>query len=306
MLTIFSSPPFYTTYVRLPTAEDPSPSEIRDNPKLWPFFKDALGAIDGSHIHCAPPAIDRASYRNRKGFCSQNCLFACNFSLQFVYSLTEWEGSATDARVFEDACQHDLQIPATKYYLADAGFPLCDRLLVPYRGVRYHLAEWGRANVWCVTSMTVSILLTSVARPRNMQELFNLRHASARNVIERIFGVLKRRFRILLLAPEYGLRIQAQIPSALSAIHNFICIHDRDEGPLLEERDLHDRIGYILGDMDLAVEDDREATEMRDKRDRIAEAMWEDYQSILEGQDNRVADEDMEEDDDELFNDVYS
>jgi hypothetical protein len=29
----------------------------------------------------------------------------------------------------------------------DAGYPLRDNLLVPYRGVRYHLAEWGRANV---------------------------------------------------------------------------------------------------------------------------------------------------------------
>jgi len=28
-------------------------------------------------------------------------------------------------------------------YLADADFPHCDQLLIPYRGVRYHLAEWG-------------------------------------------------------------------------------------------------------------------------------------------------------------------
>lgn len=155
MLGIFSSAPFYTTYVQLPTAHSPMAPEIQSNPKFWPFFKDALGAIDGSHIHCAPPANDRSYHRNRKGFCSQNCLFACNFSLKFVYSLTGWEGSATDARVFEDAHQHDLQIPATKYYLADAGFPLCAQLLVPYRGVRYHLAEWGRANVRYVTNISV-------------------------------------------------------------------------------------------------------------------------------------------------------
>jgi hypothetical protein len=30
-----------------------------------------------------------------------------------------------------------------KYYLADSGFPLCDVLMTPYRGVRYHLKEWG-------------------------------------------------------------------------------------------------------------------------------------------------------------------
>jgi hypothetical protein len=32
----------------------------------------------------------------------------------------------------------------------------------------------------------------------NAQELYNLRHASARNVVERIFGVLKERFEYVL------------------------------------------------------------------------------------------------------------
>jgi len=40
--------------------------------------------------------------------------------------------------------QVNLTIPEGQYYLADAGFGVCDALLVPYRGVRYHLAEWGR------------------------------------------------------------------------------------------------------------------------------------------------------------------
>lgn len=133
--------------MRLPTANDPISDKIRSNPKFWPFFKDTLGALDGSHIHSSPPASERAASRNRKGFVSQNCLFGCDFSLKFVYSLTGWEGSATDARVYDNARMHDLVIPASKYYLADAGFPHCDELLVPYRGVRYHLAEWGRLNL---------------------------------------------------------------------------------------------------------------------------------------------------------------
>jgi hypothetical protein len=40
----------------------------------------------------------------------------------------------------------DFCIPDGKYYLADAGFPNCKVLLVPYRGVRYHLNEWARAD----------------------------------------------------------------------------------------------------------------------------------------------------------------
>ena len=146
MLFIFSSPPFYTEYVHLPTIHDPVPSPILNNPKFWPFFKDALAAIDGSHIHCAPPALERAFYRNHKGSVSQNCLFACSFDLQFVYAFTGWEGSATDARVYDDARSKDLHIPDGKYYLADAGFPMSQQLLIPYRGTRYHLKEWGRAG----------------------------------------------------------------------------------------------------------------------------------------------------------------
>jgi hypothetical protein len=146
MVIFFSSPPFYTTYVHLPTGEDPCPPEICHNSKFFPFFKDALGAIDGSHISCSPPAFARTSFRDRKGNISQNCLFACTFSLHFVYALCGWEGSAADARIYEDA-RTDLNIPNGKYYLADAGFPGCAELLIPYRGVRYHLAEWGRAGV---------------------------------------------------------------------------------------------------------------------------------------------------------------
>jgi len=145
MLAIFSSSPFYTKYVQLPDAS--VPNKICHNPKFWPFFKDTIGAIDGSHIHASPRAFERGPYRNRKGFVSQNCLFACDFELNFVYALTGWEGSATDARVYEAAEGHDLHIPTGKYFLADAGFPLRPELLIPYRNVRYHLAEWGRTSV---------------------------------------------------------------------------------------------------------------------------------------------------------------
>ena len=40
------------------------------------------------------------------------------------------------------------------------------------------------------------------------EELFNLWHAQLRNVIERIFGVLKKRFQILQGAPQYEYIIQ--------------------------------------------------------------------------------------------------
>ena len=53
-----------------------------------------------------------------------------------------------DATMYHNACLTDLPISEGKYYLADAGFGVCDVLLVPYRGVCYHLAEWGCAGIW--------------------------------------------------------------------------------------------------------------------------------------------------------------
>ena len=136
---------FYAKWVPLPHNE--VPPEILHNPKFFPYFCDCLGAIDGSHFHARVSVDDMARFRNRKGWISQNVLVACLFSLIFCYILSGWEGSAGDGRIFEDACRTTLRIPQGKYLLGDAGFPSCDALLVPYRGVRYHLREWEQASL---------------------------------------------------------------------------------------------------------------------------------------------------------------
>ena len=178
VLRTLSSSPFYPKYVHLPLVGSPPPMEIQSNPKFFPYFEDAIGATDATHITCCPSAAERQLSRNRKGWMSQNCLACCSFDLRFQYMLSGWDGSAADAVIFNNARQSDLRVPDGRYYLADAGFGACASLMVPYRGVRYHLAEWGRAGL----------------RPANREELYNLRHSSARNVVERIFGILKRRY----------------------------------------------------------------------------------------------------------------
>lgn len=133
--------------MRLPTCHTPLSSVISDNPKFYPFLKDAVGGMDGTQIGASPREKDsRARYRNRKGFLSTNVLAAVNFDLMYVYVLSGWEGSASDSAIYHDARTGDLAIPNGSYFLADAGYPACNALLVPYRGVRYHLREWGAAN----------------------------------------------------------------------------------------------------------------------------------------------------------------
>ncbi|RDB28092.1 hypothetical protein Hypma_001545 [Hypsizygus marmoreus] len=59
VLFAVSSPPFYDRYVKLLTTIQPVPSHILNNPKFFPFFSGAIGAMDGSHFNCCPSAQER-------------------------------------------------------------------------------------------------------------------------------------------------------------------------------------------------------------------------------------------------------
>ncbi|KAG6500712.1 hypothetical protein ZIOFF_040562 [Zingiber officinale] len=145
------------------------PEKIRESTRFYPSFKDCIGAIDGTHIPAMVSGQDINSYRNRHGEISQNVLAACNFDLEFIYVLSGWEGSTHDSLVLIDALSRNngLKVPGV-----DGGYPNRRQFLAPFRGVRYHLQEFtGQGR-----------------HPENAKELFNLRHASLRNAIERIFG----------------------------------------------------------------------------------------------------------------------
>jgi DDE superfamily endonuclease len=129
----------HTSIVTLPVNE--CPYEVERNKKFYPYFKDVLGAIDGTHIFAHVPAEDLGPFRNRKGQITQNVMAACTFDLQFCYVLAGWEGSAHDGKVLNDALDKGFIIPDGKYYLCDAGYGLRKGCLTPYRGVRYHLRE---------------------------------------------------------------------------------------------------------------------------------------------------------------------
>lgn len=146
-----------------------------------------------------------------------------------------------------------------KFYLVDGGLPLKSTLLPPYRGVRYHLKEY------------------STSGPQNARELFNLRHSSLRNCIERAFGVLKRRFPIIRSATEpfYSCETQSQIFLACCILHNFLLDEDRD-------RELEEEVRREV----LAQAQEQEIHVLRDIDDggeqiraRIASEMWSAYLS---------------------------
>lgn len=128
----------------MPTSDTPVHPLIQER---YQGFEGAVGAIDGTHIPIRVPALFADENRNRKGVITTNVLAICDFNFKFIYLLPGFSGSAHDSRVFREAKLHfGLTCPAGRYYLGDLGYPNCDAVLTPYRGVLYHTEAWRRTG----------------------------------------------------------------------------------------------------------------------------------------------------------------
>ncbi|KAH1114726.1 hypothetical protein J1N35_008104 [Gossypium stocksii] len=160
----------YKLVIRLP--DESTPSEIRNNPRFYPYFKDCIGALDGTHVCASIPLSIQGRFRSRKRGMTQNVLAAITFDLRFSYVLAGWEGSAYDSRILSDALSHPigLRISEGKYYLTVAGYSIRNGYITPYCSVQYHLKEF------------------SAQGPENAKELFNLRHYHCESLLNVFLG----------------------------------------------------------------------------------------------------------------------
>jgi len=129
------------------------------------------------------------------------------------------------------------------------------------------------------------LLNTLYFRPQTKEELFNLCHASACNVVECAIGVLKHPFHILQEASRYNMDMQILILVALCALHNFIRRYDPEE-----VIDLDDTNDLQFGDRDegylaSGLPNQHVQKQANARRDQIAQQMWDDYTSVLAARD---------------------
>ncbi|KAF8376684.1 hypothetical protein HHK36_031647 [Tetracentron sinense] len=179
-----------------------------------------------------------------------------------MYVLAGWEGSAHDSRILDDALSrpNGLRVPEGKYLLGDAGYGLRNGFIPPYRGVRYHLKEYSNHS------------------PENEKELFNLRHSSLRTTVERAFGVLKKRFRVLDAEPYWSYKTQVDIILACCVLHNHIMGVDPTDNITRDvERELQSETQGTQLIRRTQREEREENREWAIKRDAIANAMYNDY-----------------------------
>jgi hypothetical protein len=141
-----------------------------------------------------------------------------------------------------------------KYYLVDAGYGAKPDFIPPFRNVRYHLNEWGNNPV------------------QNAEELFNLRHSSLRIGIERAFGSLKRRFKVLDDAkPFFPFLVQVDIVVACCVLHNYALSQEIDEFILPE-------VTWTAQPIRSQTQQARDHRATVDHRQQIANQMWADRQ----------------------------
>ncbi|GJT69560.1 ALP1-like protein [Tanacetum coccineum] len=183
----------------------PSPIPVEDSD---PFMEviDLFLASDESippglprSIRVRAPECDRKPYRTRKGEICTNVLGVCTRDLMFSYVLAGWEGSTSDSPVLRDAISR----PNGSYYLCDAGYTNGNGFLTPYRGQQYHPNDWSHP-------------------PTTTKELYNMKHSSTRNVIERCFGLIKARWAILRDNCYHPIESMPRIIIACCLMHNFI------------------------------------------------------------------------------------
>ncbi|KAH9763587.1 DDE Tnp4 domain-containing protein [Citrus sinensis] len=72
----------------------PVPNNYAD--EKWKWFKNCLGALDGTYIRLCVPENDKPRYRTRKGEIATNVLRVCSQDMKFIFVMPGWEGSASN------------------------------------------------------------------------------------------------------------------------------------------------------------------------------------------------------------------
>ncbi|KAI8126891.1 putative nuclease HARBI1 [Lucilia cuprina] len=181
-------------------------------------FENVMGAIDCTHIRIQAESGDDAQlYVNRKGYFSLNVQAVCDASLKITDIVACWKGSAHDSRIFNESKIKE----------------------------RFEKNEFLGRLIGDGGYKCTNYLFTPIQNPKDSKEdMFNKVHIKTRNVVERLFGVWKSRFRILLEKMRMSRRNCKILIVALAVLHNLsIMYKEQDfydtEEPFYTEKENH-------------------------------------------------------------------
>lgn len=160
-------------------------------------FPKVVGAMDCTHIRLRSPGGDNAEiFRNRKGYFSLNVQAVCSANMEFTDLVARWPGSSHDSTIFNNSvlrARFEQGVYGDSVLLVDGGYPCRSYLMPP---------------------------LDAVHTPA--ENLYNESQIRSRNVVERLFGVWKRRFPVLALGINVQLDHSFPIIVATAVLHNIL------------------------------------------------------------------------------------
>ncbi|XP_046408698.1 putative nuclease HARBI1 [Ischnura elegans] len=163
-------------------------------------FRRCVGAIDGTHVRVFCPRGKGEDYINRKLSYSLRMQAVCIASGKIIHAYTGFPGSVHDSRVLRHSSIYaESRYPPEGYFLVgDGGYPCRASpiaLITPYR-----------------------------APSNDSQTLFNHKLSKARIVVERVFGMLKTRWRsVFTKVIEVKIAKAVKVIIACAVMHN-VCL----------------------------------------------------------------------------------
>ncbi|CAI6357630.1 unnamed protein product [Macrosiphum euphorbiae] len=172
-------------------------------------FPRVIGAIDCTHIRIQSPKNDIGEkFCNRKGYFSLNIQAICDSQLKIMNIVARWPGSVHDSTIFDNSfirAKFENNEFGNTFLLGDGGYP-CR-----------------------------SYLLTPLLNPRtDAERKYQKAQIGTRNVVERLFGVWKRRFPVLAIGIRTKLSTTMNTIVATAVLYNILLLQ-KDEIPLEED-----------------------------------------------------------------------
>ncbi|XP_049824700.1 putative nuclease HARBI1 [Aethina tumida] len=165
-------------------------------------FPNVTGCIDCTHVPIKNPGGPHAElFRNRKRTFSINVQVVGGPNLEIYNIVARYPGSYHDSHIFNRSSVKGMfqrrELPG--YLLGDGGYPCLPYLLTPFR------------------------------QPRTPREIrYSRAHIRTRNTVERLFGVLKRKFSCLSKKLGNKIETSCSIIVACAILYNIAIIHQRD------------------------------------------------------------------------------
>lgn len=168
------------------------------------------------------------NFRNRKGYFSINVQTIAAADLKINNIVAHWPGATHDQRIFDNSfIKHQLESGHFGKFIivGDSG----------YTDTMY--------------------MATPLPNPvTNIELLYNESQIRTRNVVERSYGVLKRRFPVLSLGMRLHMETIKNIIVACAVLHN-LCIDQRDRLPPVEVEGFGDMLNATAMPIPLPIPD---------------------------------------------------